>query len=43
MNQAPAKRYLDQIDSSSTNEVTINWNAPLGWTATYLDEMRSQK
>ena len=34
----PAKRYVDDIGSFSTNELTINWNAPLAWVATYLDE-----
>lgn len=33
----PAKRYIDDIDSYSTNEVTINWNAPLVWVSAYLD------
>ncbi|MCU0476511.1 MAG: glycoside hydrolase family 9 protein [Anaerolineae bacterium] len=32
----PARRYIDHIDSYSTNEVTINWNAPLAWVAAYL-------
>ncbi len=31
-----SKRYLDVIGSWSTNEVTINWNAPLVWVAAYL-------
>lgn len=35
---APARRYVDDIGSWSTNEVTINWNAPLAWTAAFLDE-----
>jgi endoglucanase len=35
---APQKCYLDDIDSWSTNEITINWNAPLAWTAAFLDE-----
>jgi endoglucanase len=38
INQPPSKRYLDEIGSFSTNEVTINWNAPLVWVATFLDE-----
>jgi len=38
MDLAPAKRYVDLIDSYSTNEVTINWNAPLVWVATFLDQ-----
>nr|AFG25775.1 cellulase [uncultured organism] len=33
----PAKRYIDDIESYSTNEVTINWNAPLVWVSAYLD------
>ncbi|MFN8531397.1 MAG: glycoside hydrolase family 9 protein [Anaerolineae bacterium] len=33
----PARRYVDQIGSYSTNEVAINWNAPLVWVSTYLD------
>lgn len=36
---APAKCYLDHIESWSTNEVTINWNAPLAWITSYLDEI----
>ncbi len=31
-----AKRYLDSIDSYATNEVAINWNAPLAWVAAWL-------
>jgi len=33
----PARRYLDDIGSYTTNEVTINWNAPLVWVAAFLD------
>jgi hypothetical protein len=40
MSLPPAKRYLDDIESYTTNEVTINWNAPLSWVAAYLDWMR---
>jgi endoglucanase len=29
--------YIDDIESYSTNEVTINWNAPLAWLATYAN------
>jgi endoglucanase len=32
-----AKRYLDVIGSFATNEVAINWNAPLAWVANWLD------
>jgi endoglucanase len=28
--------YLDHIESWSTNELTINWNAPLAWVAAFL-------
>ncbi|MBX2859502.1 MAG: glycoside hydrolase family 9 protein [Cellvibrionaceae bacterium] len=35
----PMKCYLDHIESYSSNEVTINWNAPLAWAAAYLDEL----
>ncbi len=36
--QPHAKSYIDQIGSYSTNEVAINWNAPLAWVAAYLDD-----
>ncbi len=35
---APQKCYLDNIESWSTNEVAINWNAPLAWLAAFADE-----
>ena len=28
--------YIDDIESYSTNEVAINWNAPLAWIAGYV-------
>ncbi len=34
----PQKCFMDHIESWSTNEVTINWNAPLAWVSAYLDE-----
>ena len=34
---APQKCYVDDIASYSTNEVAINWNAPLAWAAAFLD------
>ncbi|WP_086933965.1 glycoside hydrolase family 9 protein [Agarilytica rhodophyticola] len=34
----PLKCYIDDRESYSTNEVTINWNAPLAWAAAYLDQ-----
>jgi endoglucanase len=33
-----AKCYMDNIESWSTNEVTINWNVALAWITAYLDE-----
>lgn len=36
---APQTCYLDHIESWSTNEVTINWNAPLAWTVSYLEDV----
>jgi endoglucanase len=37
----PQKCFMDHIESWSTNEVTINWNAPLAWAAAYLDENKA--
>lgn len=34
----PAKSYTDEMGSYTTNEVAINWNAPLAWLAAALDE-----
>lgn len=34
----PEKCFMDNIESWSTNEITINWNAPLAWVSAYLDE-----
>ncbi len=33
-----AMRYIDDYGSYSTNEVAINWNAPLVWVASYLSQ-----
>jgi endoglucanase len=35
---APQKCFVDHIEAYSVNEITINWNAPLGWLAAWLDE-----
>ncbi len=35
---APQKCFVDHIESWSTNEITINWNAPFAWVAAWLDE-----
>lgn len=38
----PAQKcYIDHIQSWSTNEITINWNAPLAWVTAYMDEKAS--
>ncbi len=34
----PQKCYFDHTDSWSTNEITVNWNAPFAWVTAYLDE-----
>jgi beta-glucosidase len=39
LDAGPARRYVDLRGSWSTNEVTINWNAPLVWVAAYLAEV----
>ncbi len=36
--RAAQKCFMDNIESWSTNEITINWNAPLAWITAYLDE-----
>ncbi|WP_232376422.1 glycoside hydrolase family 9 protein [Amycolatopsis aidingensis] len=36
---APAMCYIDDIESWSTNEVTINWNAPLAWMASFAEDL----
>jgi endoglucanase len=33
---APQFCYIDDIESWSTNELTINWNAPLAWVAAFV-------
>jgi endoglucanase len=34
----PQRCYIDHVDAWSVNEVAINWNAPLAWLGTFLDE-----
>ena len=36
--KSPAKSYMDDMGSFTTNEVAINWNAPLVWVAAYLND-----
>ncbi len=38
MGRPPAKCYIDALGSYTTNEVAINWNAPLAWVAAYLED-----
>ena len=35
----PQTCYVDNIESYSTNEVAINWNAALAWNAAFLDDL----
>ncbi len=35
---APMLCYLDKNDAWSVNEITINWNSPLAWAASFLDD-----
>ncbi len=35
---APQKCYYDQNDAWSVNEITINWNAPLVWVSSFLED-----
>lgn len=36
---APAMCYTDDIMAFSVNEITINWNAPLAWISSYVDDL----
>ncbi|WP_243240312.1 glycoside hydrolase family 9 protein [Clostridium cibarium] len=35
---ASEKCFMDNIESWSTNEITINWNAPFAWISSYMDD-----
>ena len=35
----PAMCYIDHIESYSTNEITINWNAPLVWLSSFAGDL----
>ena len=39
----PETCYVDHIESYSTNEVAINWNATLAWMAAFLDDIGHKK
>lgn len=43
LDSGPSKRYIDMLGAYSTNEVAINWNAPLVWVVTYLDQHYNKK
>ena len=38
---APQFCYIDDIGSWSTNELTINWNAPLSWVSSFVADQDS--
>ncbi len=35
---APEKCFVDNIEAWSTNEITVNWNAPFAWVLYFVDE-----
>ena len=39
----PETCYVDHVESYSTNEVAINWNATLAWMAAFLDDIGHAK
>ena len=36
---ASQKCYVDSAEAWSVNEITINWNAPLAWMTSYLEDV----
>ena len=36
---APQKCYVDNAEAWSVNEITINWNAPLVWMSSFMDDV----
>ena len=38
----PARSYLDHVCSYASNEVAINWNAPLVYVSAALEVLTSQ-
>lgn len=36
---APQLCYVDSIEAWSVNELTINWNAPLAWVVSFVDDL----
>lgn len=39
----PATCWLDRIDAWSTNEITINWNAPYAWLLGFVNDYAGSK
>ena len=39
---APQRCWVDDYRAFTVNEVAINWNAPLVWTAAFLDATRTR-
>ncbi|PJI07792.1 MULTISPECIES: glycoside hydrolase family 9 protein [Clostridium] len=37
--QPAEQSYIDNIEAWSTNEITINWNAPMAWLSSYMDDV----
>ena len=37
---APMKCYYDQVDAWSVNEITINWNSPVVWISSFMDDYK---
>jgi hypothetical protein len=35
---APQKCFIDHIEAWSTNECTINWNSPLAWNVSFMED-----
>ena len=35
---APMKCYYDQVDAWSVNEITINWNSPVVWISSFVED-----
>lgn len=42
-NCSPLTCWVDELEAFSSNEITINWNAPLAWGLAYLDEAAAGK
>ncbi|MFD1315626.1 glycoside hydrolase family 9 protein [Namhaeicola litoreus] len=40
--ELPAKSYIDEIPSFASNEICINWNAPLVYVSGFLDHYNDQ-